>query len=220
MIKAVLFDLDGTMLDRNASVQLFLENQFKRFEKQLKGISEEAFIRRFNELEKRGYIWKDVVYQQLVEEYKLTEVTWETLLDDYINEFQHFCVPFDHLVQTLEELKAQGKVLGIISNGIGEFQMNNIESLGIKSYFDVILISAWEGVKKPDPEIFQRAVKKLKLLPEECVFIGDHPENDVVAAMNAGMKGIWKQDEGWNHRKADGVINDLAEIPQVISKLE
>lgn len=218
MIKAVMFDLDGTMLNRDASVQIFLENQYQRFQHQLQDVPKKKYIERFNILEKRGYVWKDFVYQQLAEEFSLSDVTWETLLEDYVNQFQYFCVPFDGLSQVLSDLKERGFLLGIISNGRGKFQMDNIERLGIEHFFDAILISEWEGIKKPDPAIFHRALQLLEVTAAESVFIGDHPVNDVQAAMNVGMKGIWKKDHQWQETNADIIVNDLAEIPNVIER--
>jgi putative hydrolase of the HAD superfamily len=84
--------------------------------------------------------------------------------------------------------------------------------LGIDRYFDAILVSEWEGIKKPDPQIFIRALEKLSISPNESIFIGDHPENDVKAAQNVGMKGIWKRDFQWNNVEADSIVDDLVEI--------
>lgn len=44
-------------------------------------------MRRFIELDNRGYVWKDKVYQQLVNEFEITDITWEELLQDYLNQF-------------------------------------------------------------------------------------------------------------------------------------
>ena len=81
------------------------------------------------------------------------------------------------------------------------------------------MVSEWEGMKKPDPEIFLRALEKLNVSAQESIFIGDHPENDVKAAQNVGMKGIWKQDDQWEHVEADAVVYDLSELPFIIHKL-
>ncbi|MDR6123943.1 FMN phosphatase YigB (HAD superfamily) [Bacillus sp. SLBN-46] len=65
MIKAALFDLDGTLLNRDASVQKFLLNQYERLNNWLGHIQKKQYISRFTELECRGYVWKDKVYQQV-----------------------------------------------------------------------------------------------------------------------------------------------------------
>lgn len=216
MIRAVLFDLDGTLLDWDASLLKFIDRQYDRFKPFLCHIPKEVYERRFIELDQRGYVSKDKVYQQLIEEYQIYNLTWEGLLDDYLEEFSHNCVPFPNLIDMLEELQDMPLTLGIITNGPGQFQMSSIQALGIAHYFDVILISEWEGVKKPEPEIFKRALKKLQCLPHECVFIGDHPENDVQGARNVGMKGIWKKDASWPHVEGVLSLDYLAELPKMI----
>lgn len=219
VIKAVLFDFDGTLLNRDESVKMFIEGQYDRLIKLVGHVPKDKYVARFIQLDNRGYVWKDKVYQQLVDEFNIATITWETLLQDYISEFKNNCVPFPNLIVMLEELKSNHLVLGIISNGYGQFQMDNIKALGINQYFDTILISEWEGMKKPDPKIFLRALEKLKISPNESIFMGDHPENDVKAAQHVGMKGIWKRDIQWDHVEADSIVNDLSELPLVIVNL-
>jgi putative hydrolase of the HAD superfamily len=119
----------------------------------------------------------------------------------------------------LEELRSNNLVLGMITNGKGQFQMDNIKALEIKTYFEIILISEWEGIKKPDSQIFHRALEQLNVSPNESLFVGDHPDNDVKAAQKVGMKGIWKKDFQWKNVEADFIVNDLAEIPIIIETL-
>ncbi|MCM3638744.1 HAD family hydrolase [Sporosarcina luteola] len=219
MIKAAIFDLDGTLLNRDESVKLFIDNQYGRLHRFVGHIPREQFAARFIELDNRGYVWKDKVYQQLVDEFKVTDITWEELLQDYVDEFQNNCVPFLGLIEMLEEIKRMDLKLGIITNGKGQFQMDNIRALGIEHYFDVILVSEWEGIKKPDSQIFERALERLNVSPTESIFVGDHPVNDVEAAKNVGMIGVWKRDLQWNAVEADFIVDDLAEVPLIIEKI-
>lgn len=66
MVKAVIFDLDGILLDRDASIEKFIEYQYERLRHTLSHIPKESYIARFIELDDRGYVWKDTVYQQMV----------------------------------------------------------------------------------------------------------------------------------------------------------
>ncbi|MCG7345862.1 HAD family hydrolase [Sporosarcina sp. ACRSL] len=219
MIKAAIFDLDGTLLDRDKSVARFINNQYDRLHKCVGHIPKEKFVTRFIELDSRGYVWKDKVYQQLVNEFEITGTTWGELLQDYIDQFQNSCVPFPNLIEMLEELKGRHMKLGMITNGYGQFQMDNIKALGIEKYFDTILVSEWEGIRKPDLQIFNRALKQLNVSPNESIFVGDHPVNDVEAAKSAGMIGIWKKDAHWSIPEADYIIDDLAEVPTIIDTI-
>ncbi|MBD2445957.1 HAD family hydrolase [Nostoc sp. FACHB-152] len=220
MIKAILFDLDGTLLDRETSLQQFITDQYERFTPALESIPQQDYISRFIELDSRGYVWKDKVYQSLLSEFSCKKLSWQDLLQDYETQFIYFCVPFPHLHTTLEILKSTGYLLGIITNGRETFQQRTIQGLKIERYFEVILISETEGVRKPEPEIFSRALQKLGVKAQESVFIGDHPTVDVLAAKNLGMKAIWKRDLNWPEPvEADAIIDDFSILPTIIQHL-
>ncbi len=219
MIKAVLFDLDGTLLNRDASVQSFVEKQYERFMTHLTHTPKEVYIERFIALDNRGYVWKDKVYTQLTKELNISSITVEELLDDYVSKFRHHCIPFEGLREMLDELKNINIKLGIITNGFGQFQLENIKALGIENDFDVISISEWEDIKKPSLEIFERALKKLQVEPATSVFIGDHPMNDIEPSKQVGMISIWKKDVAWQDVKAHYIIEQLKEIPAIIRNI-
>ena len=219
MIKAVLFDLDGTLLNRDESVKKFIDNQYDRLIEVVGHIPKELYCTRFIELDSRGYVWKDKVYEQLVHEFEITGLNSEDFLQDYINEFSNHCVSFPNLHNMLQELKDNSFVLGMITNGYGQFQLDNIKALNIEHYFNTLLISEWENMKKPNPKIFEKALKELNVQPHQSVFIGDHPENDIEASKNVGMIGIWKKDFQWNKVDADFIIDDLMEVPTIIKEI-
>ncbi|MFP3813779.1 HAD hydrolase-like protein, partial [Bacillus sp. SIMBA_005] len=81
----------------------------------LSHISKEQYISRFIELDNRGYVWKDKVYQQLIDEFNISSVTCEELLQDYLKEFKNHCVGFPHIHEMLEELKNNKIALGMIT---------------------------------------------------------------------------------------------------------
>jgi putative hydrolase of the HAD superfamily len=220
MLKAVLFDLDGTLLDRDKSIEQFIAAQYDRLDRELSHISKIDYANRFVELDCHGHVWKDKVYQALVAEFRIDEIGWQELLHDYETQFQFHCVPFPFLVEMLNKLKEQGYLLGIISNGRGEFQMRAISGLGIQDYFDIILISETEGIRKPQPDIFHRAVEKLGISSEDSFFVGDNPEADILGAKSAKMYTIWKRNSHWlEPESADAIIDELSEIPLLLDSL-
>ncbi|MEZ7173309.1 HAD family hydrolase [Sporosarcina sp. OR05] len=218
MIKAVIFDLDGTLLNRDASVISFVSNQYDRYRDVFGHIPKQQYMSKFIEYDCRGYVWKDKVYQQLVKEYQI-QLPWETLLQDYMENFKRHCVPFPHLESMLDTLKNRSLKLGIISNGREPFQSKNISALGIGHFFDAILISESEGIRKPDPLIFQRALERLNVQAFESMYVGDHPMNDVKAARSVGMLSVWKKDNQWEDVNADYCIDELSELPGIVEEL-
>ncbi|WP_336787159.1 HAD family hydrolase [Paenibacillus sp. MMO-177] len=210
--KAVLFDLDGTLLDRDASLALFIDDQYERYSAFHK-VPKNVFAKRFIELDQHGYVWKDKVYQQLLAEFQIQELRWEELLEDYLKSFQKHCVGFPHLIKMLSTLKSCGTKIALISNGYGQFQYDNFKALDIDPYFDEVLISEWEGLRKPEPAIFERALHKLGVKAEDALFVGDHPDSDIRGSRAVGMKAVWKYNASFSPDvEADGVIYDLEEL--------
>lgn len=220
MIRAVLFDLDRTLLDRDTSFAAFAASQYQRFAPRMPGIEAQHYVERLVALDALGSVWKDVVYQQLIAELGINGVTWEELFSDFDAHITYSYVPFPKMHEVLAEL-SQTYALGIITNGRGEFQQRTIERLGITHYFKAILISEIEGVRKPDAEIFHRAVTRLGCTPSDSVYVGDNPEADVRAARAAGLKAIWKRNTTFvEPPEANGIIDGLEELPSLLRTLD
>lgn len=218
-MKAVFFDLDGTLLDRDASIKEFSIQQYQRYCNKLSHIPQAVFTNRFKELDARGYVWKDKVYQQMEAEFTFQGIAAEDLLKDYLDHFCQSCVPFPYLTECLSTLKDMQLKLGIISNGRWDFQMASIQALQIEEYFEVILISEREGISKPDPQIFHRAMDRLCVSPYESVFVGDHPVNDMDGSQRCGMEAVWKRDPFWEIKTVKWEIDDLIELPLLIDRM-
>lgn len=114
--------------------------------------------------------------------------------------------------ELLQRLTQQNMKIGIITNGFTDFQMNNLRALNIHTYTNMILVSEAEGIQKPHPEIFERALKKLDVKAEECLYVGDHPENDVLGSEQVGILGVWKRDSFWGDFGHSRVVDDLLEV--------
>ena len=216
-IAAVIFDLDGTLLDREQSLRSFARAQFEKMKYELRPATADAYKDRFIEIDDNGRRWKDEVYQVLVNEFAIKEIGWETLLADYIQTFRRHCIPYAGTAQALSRLRDKGLALAIITNGRFPFHMHSVEALGLQAMFDFVLVSEHEGVRKPDPEIFRRALDRLGVAPEQTIYIGDHPENDVRAAKRVGMKAIWRPTRYFTTcPDADAVCHDMNDLPDLV----
>ena len=220
MIRAVLFDLDGTILDRLNCLRIYVHNVVERLPDTLGQFPFLKYMDKLIELDAHGHGDKHQVFRMLEREFGMPPGTWQKLLEDYETHFPHIAAPFPKAHQTLASLRDSGFKLGLVTNGPVTSQQPKIDGLGIGRYFGTILISGVEGVSKPDPEIFRRAVCNLGVAAEETVMIGDNPVADIGGARAFGMKAIWKQDDYWPAPDAvDGVVRDLDELPALISSL-
>jgi putative hydrolase of the HAD superfamily len=135
------------------------------------------------------------------------------LLTDYRERFPSACELFPDAADTLAALRAMGLKLGLITNGSERMQSRKIAHLALRPAFDTILISDAEGVSKPDPEIFRRALALLDTEPGCAAFVGDLPDVDIAGARRAGLTAVWRRDAAHSQRvDADAVIDQLAEL--------
>lgn len=220
MIKAVIFDMDNTIMDRHGGLKLYSAAQYRRWFTSLPQVTEAAYRDRFVELDNNGRLWKDKVYQQLLAEFNLTNVSWQTLLDEYINTFRHFCHPLPGLHNMIGAFQAKDIRLAVITNGPYPFQRHNFEAMGVNESFEFVMVSEQESIRKPDPAIFQRALTRLNLSPHEAVYVGDNPVADIDGAHSAGMKAIFRPSVYWaTCPAADAVCKHLETLPEIIDEL-
>ncbi len=215
---AVIFDLDNTLHDRDRGVVDFLQAQYRRHAVELGSISLTDWVARFVLLERGGKIWKDVVYQQLAEEFSF-DIPPKQLLLEYETEFCSHVIPYSGLQETLRSLKGEGWRLGIVTNGRSEFQRRTISALHIEQFLDVIVVSAECGLRKPDPAIFQRALHELDCHATDSWFVGDDPDADVKGATDAGMQAIhFNPKVPMRQESGRFSVNRLNQVPLIVNR--
>lgn len=164
-------------------------------------------------LERSRRFWHDV-YTIFLRELGIDD---DALVDTVYREFTDLAnyALFEDVPPVLECLKGAGLTLGVVSNFEGWLE-RLLERLGVRSYFDVRVISGVEGLEKPDPRIFELAMERAGVEPAYSVYVGDNPEFDVDPALALGMFPVLI-DRRDRHPDAPGVrIASLAELPAAI----
>jgi len=146
------------------------------------------------------------------------DAPWEPLLDDL---YAAFCDPgvwrtYPETLATLGALAGREVPLAVISNWDRRLP-EILASLGIIDFFDVVVVSAIEGVEKPSPEIFHRAMARLGLNAADVVHVGDSPLEDYGGAEKAGLQTVLlDRHDTFNH---DGYrrISSLDEVLELVA---
>lgn len=216
-LQAIIFDLDQTLLNRTATFHRFLEKQYLRFQTDFYRVSSAEFVAAVQTYDDNEYAPKEAVYERVCAGWSPT--LGGKLFADFKEIYGRDPVLFADAVVVLENLSERYQ-LGLITNGRRESQNAKIDHAGIRKFFGAIKISEEEGVKKPDPAIFERCPGQLNVAPERAVYVGDHPQNDVEAARRLGIRGIWLRNELYAEPKgSDGVVDNLTELIELLPLL-
>lgn len=221
MERAIIFDLDGTLLDRERSLRLFLEDQFERYRAYFTHVQKNDYINYFIAYDEHGYLKKDRVYKALLDQLDIHYIEKKDLLLDYDLNYPKFATGYPDVKDIISRIQNRGLKIGIITNGKVSHQSYIIDLLGIEKYVLETLISEAVGYRKPEPEIFMMMCDKLGVKPEECIFVGDHPVNDIEAARRLGMKTVFKDNHYFkapSETMMDYQIEDLSELFNIIGE--
>ncbi|MCD7872587.1 MAG: HAD-IA family hydrolase, partial [Clostridiales bacterium] len=213
MIKAVLFDFDETLQDRTAAFDKYADAFIDEF---FPGISDCEKQKRINDMIKTGnggYVVRTHWFSELIKLWNWSNApSAQTLASHYDDNFGFFTVVFDDAALLLKELRSRGIKTGVITNGPSVLQHTKMENSGLLPYCDIVVVSGDLPFAKPQPEIFEYTAEKLALQTNECIYVGDHPVNDIEGALSSGMKAI-RMNWGWfknkNLRQDVPVINKI-----------
>ncbi len=134
-----------------------------------------------------------------------------------------FLSPYPGVRPTLVALKEKGVKIGIISDAPRLKAWLRLSEMNLSDFFDVVITAEDSGKKKPHIASFKLALKKLKVKPQEALFVGDWPERDIKGAKQAGMKtvfakyGLIKKYAGTEKKfKADYEIHNVKELLKIV----
>ena len=227
MVKAVFFDLGGTLL---------VMRRDRIFGRVLQEEGRETGLREIHSAYLKAELWWLSVYggkllspEESVEAYRvLDQKVFEAI---FPSESQSEAARVSSLVRkrwhelgseiplalypdvepTLKDLVHDGYSLGLISNAPPDTG-KAVEALGLRKYLRTEVISGVVGYTKPHPEIFRIALREAGVGPEEAVHVGDLYEADIAGARNAGIKGILIDREG-SYKNVD--CPRIRSLPQV-----
>lgn len=223
-IKHIFFDLDHTLWDFDKNSELTFNQIFKEQNIQL---NVEDFLEvympinlNYWRLYREDKISKsDLRYNRLKDSfealnYSISDDLINKISEDYIAYLPNHNHLFEGTIEVLEYLKEKYE-LHIITNGFEEIQNLKMQKSGIDKYFKEIITSESVGVKKPNPKVFEFALKKTNAIPQDSIMIGDSYEADIKGALNFGMTAIYFTH---NKNKESGVlsVNNLLELKKYL----
>ena len=246
MIKAVMFDMGGTLEDLYSDEKNDKATAYALYDILTKhGISvpyepeplweicgqgileyKKESERTLREL-KPEEIWCDWAFRDVpVDKVKLAEISeeiahmWETTY--YDRKLR------DHGAEMLRGLKEDlGLYIAVVSNTGSLFQVfSTLQKYGVRQYFDDITLSSITGYRKPHPNIFKVALAQAGLKPEECAFVGDTLSRDVVGPRNLGFGRVFKinsfltpqKDIGKFDVAPDYQVTDIYDVYTILKK--
>jgi len=242
MIRSVIFDLGGTLVDFHSGAA-----DWRGME--ARGV---AAFRRFldergcapSESEFNASVWSALhagwqaatagqANLRLLDLVAATAAHFGMVLDDpaqmqaarvYAAAVAEGSVPCDGVCETLSALTERGLRLGLLSNTMwpGQFHRQDLERFGLAEFLDVMVFSSDVGLWKPNAAAFQYVTDQLGVSPAEAVFVGDLPEIDVAGSQRAGLRAIWIATDGieQGNVRPDAVIHHLTELPGVVGCLQ
>jgi len=203
--KAIIFDLDDTILDTTLSADRLWEQAAEVFAERA-GVSTSALDDQMKV--SREWFWSDPgrnkagrmdlykaragCIEHALAELGASNPALSAALADWFTERRITAMqPFDGAIEAITELKAAGVKLGLASNGKGETQREKVVRFGLEPLFDCIILEGEFGVGKPDRRVFDHALNALGSQPGETWMVGDNLQWEVAAPQAMGIHGIW-----------------------------
>lgn len=228
MIKGVVFDLDHTLFDRYATLRAVLPEMYKRMRDKIPNhLGERDFIENLIKIEKQhiyrgwGYTGEKLVEAGVFLKGTTGEEIWQCI---YKHCWPVAAIKYPFTDSVLTDLRAMGLKVGLITNGSVPSQSLKLDMLKLWDFFDEVIICDDETYPaKPDPAAFGDMSKRLNLPPNELLYVGDNPLNDVRGAWNSGFIPVWVKTTGiWPEdfeKEADYAVDDVSSVPNLVKEI-
>jgi putative hydrolase of the HAD superfamily len=205
--EGVLFDLDDTLFDHQGTSRAALGELRDRFPALQRLSLDELEVRHVAVLEElhRGVMAGEVSVDDAREE-RFRRLLGEAAGNAgvafagdaaafYRDAYVRARRPVPGALALLQALRPRVR-LGIVSNNVLAEQEDKLEQFGMRPLIDVLVVSAEEGVSKPDPAIFRAALERLGATAADTVMVGDNWMSDVLGAAKVGMRAVWLNRRG------------------------
>ena len=222
MIKAVLFDLDNTLIDFLRMKRLSCEAAIDSMIGAGLNISHEKAIKVLFELYDKHGMEDKAIFQKFLK--KLTgKVNYKILANgivSYRRVREGFLEPYPNVDYVLLKLKGMGLKLAIVTDAPRLKAWIRLAAMKLSNYFDVVVTFEDTKQHKPSKMPFNAALKQLSLKPEECLMVGDWPERDIKGAKAIGMRTCFARYGNLKAKKvnADYEIKNIKELLDIVKK--
>jgi putative hydrolase of the HAD superfamily len=209
-VRAVLFDLDNTLADRDRA---FLVWAGWFAQERLGLLGQHAIDEAVTELitlDAEGRTPKELMFSTLKNRYPHLTEDITDLAAAFREQLLGHLPPLDvGAARLIDALDAAGMPWGIVTNG-SPSQLRKVETLDLAHRAACIVVSDEVRARKPDPAIFHAAAARLGVAPAPIMFVGDHPQTDIAGAARAGMQTAWLR------RGREWLTHEVAVVPDVV----
>ncbi|MDJ1132995.1 HAD family hydrolase [Streptomyces iconiensis] len=230
---AVLFDLDGTLIDHDAASDAAVVAALPQ-QRRLSHVGAEEIIRWWRELEASAmdrYLAGEITFQ----EQRRLRVTgladrcglgrWSDDMADtwfarYLERYEAEWRAFPDVLPALASLRrtSAGLLFGVVTNGDAAQQRRKLARVGLAGRLPYVIASSEVGAAKPDPAIFRAACSALRLPAAQVVYVGDRLGTDAEAAAGAGLHGVWLDRQAARPGPLSVPrVESLAELPSLVT---
>lgn len=146
----------------------------------------------------------------LLNEFDISNKAWGDLLGDTYTKLQDDMISLlPGVREALIKLRQKGVRMAVITNGKAKTQREKLDRFDIKKFFEEIFIDTEIGISKPDVGIYQFAMNKMNVKPDECVMVGDNLNWDIYGAQQAGIYAVWISGQEADSKDKEKVNPDL-----------